>query len=351
MDGWVVQVAQVLARAHDLFADPALGPTNPATNSATTLAAAGTQVRTNAAAVDGLSGNLVTRYSSFAAAAGPALDTLAARDTALGTQLEDAATSDRQGRLTSGTVLNAAAGDTTALAPTTTTPAGQRALIQALRDRVSQQSQVVSAYQLRDARLAALIRQMMYASAGMGSAPTSSSGFPQMGSAPSPSGSGLSLPSFPSSLLSGLTDTTRTDTNTVAGPGGDEVVRAAVPTAAAGRAVEAALSRRGTPYVWGAEGPNSFDCSGLTEWAWRQAGVQLGDDTYSQVSQGVPVAPGDVQAGDLIFPRDSWDSRGPGHVQLAISPTQVVHAPSAGDVVRVANMPSSFVARRPVVGP
>jgi cell wall-associated NlpC family hydrolase len=100
--------------------------------------------------------------------------------------------------------------------------------------------------------------------------------------------------------------------------------------------------------VWGAEGPSSFDCSGLTEWAWRQAGVQLGDDTYAQVKQGVPVPPGEVRAGDLIFPKSSYDGRGPGHVQMAISPTEVVHAPQSGDVVRVAPMPPSYVARRPV---
>jgi cell wall-associated NlpC family hydrolase len=91
-----------------------------------------------------------------------------------------------------------------------------------------------------------------------------------------------------------------------------------------------------------------FDCSGLTQWAWGQAGVTIGPDTYTQVKQGVPVAPSDVQAGDLIFPKYSWDSQGPGHVQLAISPTEVVHAPQTGDVVRIAPMPKDFIARRPV---
>ena len=68
-------------------------------------------------------------------------------------------------------------------------------------------------------------------------------------------------------------------------------------------AVKAALTKQGTPYVWGAKGPKVFDCSGLTQWAWGQAGVTIGPDTYTQVKQGVPVAPGDVQAGDLIFPK------------------------------------------------
>ena len=54
-------------------------------------------------------------------------------------------------------------------------------------------------------------------------------------------------------------------------------------------AVKAALSKQGNPYVWGANGPNAFDCSGLTRWAWAQAGVTLGPDTYAQIKQGAPL--------------------------------------------------------------
>ena len=63
---------------------------------------------------------------------------------------------------------------------------------------------------------------------------------------------------------------------------------------------------------------------------------------------GEALTRGQVRAGDLIFPRDAFDAAGPGHVQLAISPTQVIHAPQPGDVVRIAPMPSSYVARRPI---
>jgi len=94
-----------------------------------------------------------------------------------------------------------------------------------------------------------------------------------------------------------------------------------------------------------------LDCSGLTQWAWRQAGVQLGPDTYTQIREGMPVPAGQVRAGDLIFPLDSFGNggrSGPGHVQMAISPSQVVHAPQTGDVVRVAPMPERFIARRPL---
>jgi peptidoglycan DL-endopeptidase CwlO len=62
-----------------------------------------------------------------------------------------------------------------------------------------------------------------------------------------------------------------------------------------GAAVAAALTRRGAPYVWGAKGPSSFDCSGLTP----------------RSGKGVPVPPGEVRAGDLSFPTDSFGSFGP----------------------------------------
>lgn len=103
------------------------------------------------------------------------------------------------------------------------------------------------------------------------------------------------------------------------------------------RAVRAALSKVGTPYVWGAKGPDRFDCSGLTQWAWKQAGYKIGEDTYRQINEGRPVT--DVQPGDLLFP---WR----GHVLMAISPTEAVEAPARGLTVRVRPLPDKFIARR-----
>jgi cell wall-associated NlpC family hydrolase len=257
-----------------------------------------------------------------------------------------AADTDRSGRSTSGRVVNNAVADTTALASYTDTPAGQRALIAALRARLVHQQQVVSAYKRRDAAMASLLRSMTYSSTAASGAriPSPAAGF----SLPA-SRTAMSRPSL--SATGGLRQPRPTrqegDEDTVLAARADPRA-ASVPAGSGGEAAAAALTQRGKPYVWGAKGPNSFDCSGLTQWAWAHAGVRLGPDTYSQVQQGVPVAPGDVRAGDLIFPKSSFDSRGPGHVQLAISPTEVVHAPESGDVVRVVPMPGSFVARRPV---
>lgn len=127
--------------------------------------------------MSGLSGTLPATYGSFATDAGPPLDAAAGADNQLSSQLHDAAGTDRSGRMSSGSVVNGAAADTASLAPVSATPAGQRALIAALRTRVAQQQQVVTAHKAQDARLAALIRSLMYsrraASAGMttGAAP------------------------------------------------------------------------------------------------------------------------------------------------------------------------------------
>lgn len=105
------------------------------------------------------------------------------------------------------------------------------------------------------------------------------------------------------------------------------------------RVVRAALSRLGCPYVWGATGPDRFDCSGLVKWAYAQAGIGLHRTTYDQINEGVAVARGQVRAGDLVFPHA-------GHVQLAIGPNTVIEAPYAGATVRISPLGSHVAIRR-----
>jgi cell wall-associated NlpC family hydrolase len=94
-------------------------------------------------------------------------------------------------------------------------------------------------------------------------------------------------------------------------------------------AVNAALGKQGSPYAWGATGPSSFDCSGLTQWAYKQAGVSLPRSTYSQESVGTSVSQDDLQPGDLVF------FYGGGHVGIYIGSGQIVHAPTEGENVKV----------------
>lgn len=106
-------------------------------------------------------------------------------------------------------------------------------------------------------------------------------------------------------------------------------------------AVRAALSRIGRPYVWGATGPDRFDCSGLVQWAYAQAGVPLHRTTYQQIHDGVPVPPSQVRPGDLVFPHT-------GHVQMAIGSNLVVEAPQPGASVQISRMGPNVAIRRPV---
>jgi cell wall-associated NlpC family hydrolase len=341
----IEHVGGVMGRTHSLFGDPPRSGGSEVGGAAAGLSDAAHATGRNRTLMSGLSGEFASSYDTFAADAGPALDGLADLDGEVSGRLEDAAGSDRDGRAASGAAIAGATTDAVALTPFAQAPAGERALLIALRRRVVQQQRVVTAYRLRDARLAALLRSMTYAGgAGVGpggAMPLGGSGVgglaaPRSGSAWSPQMSG------PSDVVMASSIRPAADSDYA----GERA--AAVPGGPGGVAVRAALSKRGVAYVWGAKGPENFDCSGLTEWAWQQAGVQLGPDTYTQVKQGIPVPRGEVRAGDLIFPTASFDGRGPGHVQLAISPTEVVHAPQTGDVVRIAPMPSSYVARRPV---
>ena len=104
-------------------------------------------------------------------------------------------------------------------------------------------------------------------------------------------------------------------------------------------AVRAALSKLGRPYVWGATGQDKFDCSGLVQWAYRHAGIDLQRTTYDQIHQGVAVPRSQVQPGDLVFPHT-------GHVQMAIGNGMVVEAPHAGANVRVGPLGDVIAIRR-----
>ena len=105
-------------------------------------------------------------------------------------------------------------------------------------------------------------------------------------------------------------------------------------------AVRAALSRLGCPYVWGAAGPDRFDCSGLVKWAYAQAGVPLHRTTYDQINDGIAVPRSQIQPGDLVFPHA-------GHVQLAIGNNRVVEAPYPGATVQVSPLGDCIAIRRP----
>ncbi|UNO40335.1 C40 family peptidase [Streptomyces sp. MST-110588] len=106
---------------------------------------------------------------------------------------------------------------------------------------------------------------------------------------------------------------------------------AEAPDARAARAVAYAYRALGKPYVWGATGPSSYDCSGLTQAAWRAGGVSLPRTTYTQINAGTRVNRSELMPGDLVF-----FYSGVSHVGLYIGGGKMIHAPHPGAPVRVA---------------
>jgi cell wall-associated NlpC family hydrolase len=102
-------------------------------------------------------------------------------------------------------------------------------------------------------------------------------------------------------------------------------------------AMSAARTKLGVPYTWGATGPDTFDCSGLTGWAYRQAGLSLPRTSREQWYAGFHPPLNQLAPGDLLFwATDLSDPRTIHHVALYIGKGQMIHAPRTGDVVRVA---------------
>ncbi|WP_433760098.1 DUF4226 domain-containing protein [Nocardia sp. CA-135398] len=121
---------------------------------------------------------------------------------------------------------------------------------------------------------------------------------------------------------------------------------AAGASTAGQKAVEVAMAQQGDPYVWGAEGPGSFDCSGLMQYAAAQAGVKIPRVASAQYQQLPKVNPADIRPGDLIFPDAQFNNGNPGHVMMYIGNGQCVEAPHTGDVVKVVKLPSGYHATR-----
>ncbi|MCD9146136.1 C40 family peptidase, partial [Streptomyces albireticuli] len=109
-----------------------------------------------------------------------------------------------------------------------------------------------------------------------------------------------------------------------------------LPSGPAGAALQTMLAQVGKPYEWGATGPNSFDCSGLIVFGWRQAGYELSVRTSQQMFNiATPVQTGQEQPGDLIFTEMDKQGPGPAHVLVVVSRGTAVEAPRTGVPVRI----------------
>ena len=107
-------------------------------------------------------------------------------------------------------------------------------------------------------------------------------------------------------------------------------------------AAKTACAQIGKPYVWAAAGPRTFDCSGLTLYAWAAAGVTLGHYTQWQWNEGKPVTRDQLQPGDLVFYFKDLH-----HMSIYVGGNWVVHAPTSGDVVRMTTLDNPYL---PIAG-
>ncbi|MFD4524468.1 NlpC/P60 family protein [Streptomyces sp. NPDC058470] len=117
----------------------------------------------------------------------------------------------------------------------------------------------------------------------------------------------------------------------------------AAPNSRAAAAVSYAYGKLGSPYVWGATGPDAFDCSGLSQAAYRAAGIALPRTTYAQINAGRRVARSELLPGDLVF-----FYSGISHVGIYVGNGQMIHAPNPSAPVRLApvdQMPFAGAAR------
>ena len=121
------------------------------------------------------------------------------------------------------------------------------------------------------------------------------------------------------------------------------------PSGGAEQAIRYAKAQVGEPYQWGAAGPDSWDCSGLTMKAWGSAGRYLPHYTVAQYDAGTPISVAQIRPGDLVFWSSNGSPSGIHHVAMYIGGGQIVHAPRTGRPVTVESMyywvPPDFFVR------
>ncbi|WP_241038534.1 C40 family peptidase [Blastococcus litoris] len=110
-------------------------------------------------------------------------------------------------------------------------------------------------------------------------------------------------------------------------------------SAAAQTAVDTAMAQLGDPYVWAAAGPDSFDCSGLTQYAFAAAGISLPHSSRLQAAMGQAVSRADLQPGDLVYFYSPVS-----HIGIYIGGGQMVHASTFGEPVKVGSVDMSGYA-------
>lgn len=106
----------------------------------------------------------------------------------------------------------------------------------------------------------------------------------------------------------------------------------------------------GTPYVYGGNGPNGFDCSGFTKYVFKHFGYTLNRTATDQLSNGTAVSKGELQVGDLVFFNNGYTSKPVSHVGIYVGGGQFIHASTNQYVVQLDNLNSGYYSRVYVYG-
>ena len=329
-----------------------------------------------AGAVSG-SGQAVSAFNNASTVLDGQVSALGEQDVAATSGLQSALTAAGAGRDQMEAVIGAALGDINRLAATTTAPAGQQALVNALASRLEQTWQTLTNGNADASTRAASSAQLAAGYSGLGNyqgtaiattAPTSSlSAMSPIQSASMMQAATMAANQAAISQATQLASTQQlSTTQQPTTPNNSDqtatLTRATTDSNGVRTVVQRAMKELGVPYSWGGGGSNGptlglqsgpgahtvgFDCSGLVQYAYAPY-VHLPRTTYQQINVGRTVSPSDIQAGDLIFSYFGEDGDpGPGHVQLAISHTQVVEAPYTGADVRVSGLaPGRIVVKR-----
>ena len=275
-----------------------------------------------------------------------ALDNVIGADGRVGPQVVTASTDSRDGRSGMNTVVSDTRSGVNAIAPSTDTPAGKQALVNHLDGQLDRAKALLTRSEQRNIALANIIRD---AGAGYGGMPRGGGGLPMGAGMGMPMGGGGYSGHERSRWNSRHDVWIRRPGAPRAGMLGRDALseRFSRGSEVAARAVAYAKSKLGSPYMWGAEGPNAFDCSGLTSAAYATAGLSIPRTTYSLINAGIPVDRSDIREGDLIL--CNWsDPRTPEHVMIAVSPTKAIEAPTPGQNVQYTDIPSGRIEVRRV---
>ncbi len=351
MAAFVAGVDRLLSRGHDLF------PAGGGVAGGRVFAAGGGRGLVPAAPAGGdssLTGGATAAGGTYQRAHVVA----AGFDTDSGEAVDQGAGVGVQGRAASGVIRDQARAVGAASAALGRSPAGARLIMATMDQHLEAMQRQLDQATAQNRLLALRLRQLAagyrgVGSPGMGGPPLSAlSGI--MGGGAGRGGGGLGGLSGLGGIASGIPATLMGSLGHGAGGlqggSGRESVLAGDGrgSGTALRAVQFAETKLGDPYVWGAVGPRSYDCSGLVMDAYRHAGVNLPRMTYDMIHQGTTVDRADVRAGDLVF--SNFSSRGPEHVQLAVSSTKVIEAPTPGGHVQCSSFPHGRVVVKRVVG-